>query len=74
VVEVDMEVLGWAVSILFVLAVIAGMVWLGSRLRARSMRRGNYPHRDLPWFLGGTPEMPLDPPADGRAAQARRRK
>jgi len=68
-----MELIGWAVSILFAAAVIGGILWLGTFLRARSMRRGNYPHRDLPWYLGGTPDMPLDPPADGRAAPRRRR-
>jgi hypothetical protein len=68
-----MEIVGWAISVLFVVVLIGGIFWLGSSLRARSMKRGNYPHRDLPWYLGGTPDMPLDPPADGRAAPRRRR-
>jgi hypothetical protein len=28
------------------------------------MRQRNYPFRNLPWYLGGTPETPLDPPND----------
>jgi hypothetical protein len=69
-----MEALGVALSVLFVGVLIVGILWLGVRLRARSMKRGNYPFRNLPWYLGGTPEMPLDPPADGRADARRRRK
>ncbi len=68
-----MEIVGWAMAILFVAVLIGGILWLGSTLCARSMKRGNYPLRDLPWYLGGTPDMPLDPPADGRAQRRRRR-
>jgi hypothetical protein len=36
-----MEIVGWAISVLFVVALIGGIFWLGSTLRARSMKRGN---------------------------------
>lgn len=61
-----MNLVGIAVAILWIGIVAGSISWIGSRLRARSIRRGNYPFRNLPWYLGGTPEMPLHPPDNVR--------
>ena len=65
-----------------VVAVIIAVLWLGLivavvgfislRLRRRSLNRGTWPVRLLPWYLGGTPEMPLDAPPE--SSRAKRRK
>lgn len=57
-------------SIELVVAVLVAALWLGLigavvgfislRLRRRSLRRGTWPVRIIPWYLGGTPHMPLD--------------
>jgi hypothetical protein len=70
------------VSIELVGAAILGVLWLGLivavvgfislRLRRRSLRRGTWPVRIIPWYLGGTPEMPLDSPPESARAKRRR--
>jgi len=70
------------VSIELGIAAIVVILWLGLivavvglislRLRTRSLRRGTWPVRLIPWYLGGTPEMPLDAPPE--SARAKRRK
>ena len=69
-------------TIELVVAAIIALLWLGlivavlgyisMRLRGRSLKRGTWPVRLLPWYLGGTPEMPLDTPAE--SSRAKRRK
>jgi hypothetical protein len=69
------------VTIELVIAAIVVVLWLGlivavvgfisMRLRKRSLRRGTWPVRLIPWYLGGTPEMPLDAPPE--SAKAKRR-
>jgi hypothetical protein len=61
-------------SVELVVAVFAGILWLGLivavvgfisfRLRKRALRRGTWPLRIIPWYLGGTPDMPLDTPSE----------
>jgi hypothetical protein len=70
------------VSIELGVAAIVVILWLGLivavaglislRLRRRSLRRGTWPVRLIPWYLGGTPEMPLDAPPE--SARAKRQK
>ena len=65
-----------------VVAVIIAVLWLGlivsvvgfisMRLRGRSLKRGTWPVRLLPWYLGGMPEMPLDAPPE--SSRTKRRK
>lgn len=69
----NVELAGYLVGVLWI-ALVAGLIgWVALRLRARSMRRGNYPFRNLPWYLGGTPEMPLEPPKELRSERRRNR-
>lgn len=60
-----------------ILAVFAllgiGIGALGLRLNRRAIRRGTYPHRDLPWYLGGVPDVEIDGPEDGARERRRRR-
>lgn len=60
------------IAILWLGLVIAVVGFISMRLRRRSLRRGTWPVRLLPWYLGGTPEMPLDAPPE--SARAKRRK
>jgi hypothetical protein len=70
------------VSIELVVAAIIAILWLGLivavvgfislRLRKRSLRRGTWPARLIPWYLGGTPEMPLDAPPESSRGKRRR--
>jgi hypothetical protein len=70
------------VTIELVIAAIVALLWLGlivavvgfiaMRLRKRSLRRGTWPVRLIPWYLGGTPEMPLDAPPESERAKRRR--
>jgi hypothetical protein len=70
------------VTIELVVAAIVVVLWLGLivavagfislRLRRRSLKRGTWPVRLIPWYLGGTPEMPLDAPPE--FSRAKRRK
>jgi len=72
------------VTIELVIAAIVVLLWLGlivavvgfisMRLRKRSLRRGTWPVRLIPWYLGGTPEMPLDAPPESSRAKRRRTK
>jgi len=69
-------------TIELVVAGIIGVLWLGlvvavvgfisMRLRRRSLRHGTWPLRLIPWYLGGTPEMPLDVPPESSRAKRRR--
>jgi hypothetical protein len=68
-------------TIELVVAALIAIVWFGlffaaigyisMRLRKRALRRGTWPLRLIPWYLGGPPEMPLDAPRE--AARAKRR-
>ena len=69
-------------TIELVVAAIIAVLWLGlivavvgfiaMRLRRRSLKRGTWPIRIIPWYLGGTPEMPLDAPPDSSRAERRK--
>ena len=69
-------------TIELVIAALVVVLWLGlivavvgfisMRLRKRSLRRGTWPVRLIPWYLGGTPEMPLDAPPESERAKRRR--
>ena len=59
-----MGLIGALVGMIPVVLVAAGLTALGVRLRRRAMDRGQYPHRDLPWYLGGVPEIEIDAPHD----------
>jgi hypothetical protein len=67
------EVIVGAVFFGLVLIVGIGIGALGLRLNRRSIRRGSYPHRDLPWYLGGVPDVTLDAPVEGARERRRRR-
>jgi hypothetical protein len=56
-----------------VLALGIGIVAVGLRLNRRGIRRGTHPHRDLPWYLGGVPDLKLDAPVESSRARRRRR-
>jgi hypothetical protein len=69
------------VTIELVVAALVALLWFGlvfavigfisMRLRKRALRRGTWPLRLIPWYLGGPPEMPLDAPPE--SARAKRR-
>jgi|RhiMetdeSRZDD1v2_1073273.scaffolds.fasta_scaffold02262_25 hypothetical protein len=59
-----MGLIGAVIGLIPVVLVAAGLTALGVRLRRRAMDRGQYPHRDLPWYLGGVPDIELDTPQD----------
>jgi len=67
-----MGLVGAALSMAWIVLVSGLIAWVGLRLRRRSIERGNYPFRNLRWYLGGTPEMPLQPP-DERGSRKRHR-
>jgi hypothetical protein len=70
---VSLEVVGAAIiGALWLGLIVAVVGFISMRLRRRSLRRGTWPVRIIPWYLGGTPEMPLDAPPD--TARAKRRK
>ena len=68
-------------TIELVIAVLVGILWLGLivsvigfiswRLRRRVIRRGTWPLRIIPWYLGGTPDMPVDTPPSSREKRRR---
>lgn len=68
-------------SVELVVAVLVAILWLGLivavvgfisfRLRKRALRRGTWPLRIIPWYLGGTPDTPLDTPSE--SSRERRR-
>jgi hypothetical protein len=70
------------VTIELVVAVLIAVLWFGfffavigyisMRLRKRALRRGTWPLRLIPWYLGGPPEMPLDAPPESARAKRRR--
>ena len=59
-----MGIIGALVGLIPVVLLTAGLTALGVRLRRRAMDRGQYPYRDLPWYLGGVPDIELDAPHD----------
>jgi len=50
---------------LFVIILVVGLLAFAGRRRA--MRRGTIPLHLLPWYLGGTPEVKVDPPEGTRS-------
>jgi hypothetical protein len=70
------------VTIELVVAAVIALLWFGlviavigfisMRLRKRALRRGTWPLRLIPWYLGGPPEMPLDAPPESARAKRRR--
>jgi hypothetical protein len=66
-----MGIIGALVGLIPVVLVAAGLTALGVRLRRRAMDRGQYPYRNLPWYLGGVPDIEMDAP---HAQPARRRR
>lgn len=56
---------------LVLIVVVAGL--LSRRLRRRAFRRGTYPLRLLPWYLGGPPKIDLDLPGEQRSSRDRSR-
>jgi hypothetical protein len=69
-----MAFIGALVGLIPVVLFAAGLTALGVRLRRRAMDRGQYPHRDLPWYLGGVPEMKVDAPHDQPVRRRRSRR
>jgi hypothetical protein len=61
------------VSLGVILGLGIGLGALGIRLNRRGIRRGTYPLRNLPWYLGGVPDAKLDPPAESARERRRRR-
>ena len=59
-----MGFVGALVGLIPVVLLTAGLTALGIRLRRRAMDRGQYPYRDLPWYLGGVPDIEMDAPHD----------
>ena len=59
-----MGFIGALVGLIPVMLVAFGLTALGVRLRRRAMDRAQYPHRDLPWYLGGVPDIELEPPQE----------
>ena len=59
-----MGFIGALVGLIPILLFVTGLTALGIRLRRRAMNRGQYPHRDLPWYLGGVPDIEIDAPHD----------
>ena len=68
-----MAFVGVALAVVWIGVVSVGVGWVSLRLRRRAIRRGTYPFRNLPWYLGGTPEMPLDPPNERHVSRRKRR-
>jgi hypothetical protein len=60
-------VIGW----LLVIILVAGVLARAGRRRA--LRRGTYPLRILPWYLGGPPKIDVELPDDQRSSRDRRR-
>jgi hypothetical protein len=70
------------VTIELVVAAVIALLWFGlvfavigfisMRLRKRALRRGTWPLRLIPWYLGGPPEMPLRAPPESARAKRRR--
>ena len=63
----------YALIIVGIGAVVLLTVLAGIALRRRAMRRGQYPYRGIPWYLGGPPEMHLDAPPEPMRTRRRRR-
>jgi len=55
------------------LVAFVAFIYLGFRLRRRSIARGQHPLRLLPWYLGGPQDLELKHPADDLGRRARRR-
>ena len=56
---------------LFVIVLVVGLLAFAGRRRA--MRRGTYPLRLLPWYLGGPPKVGPHGPDDRRSTRDRSR-
>lgn len=65
-------VVGAIIAVLWLGLIAAVVGFIAMRLRRRSLKRGTWPVRLIPWYLGGTPEMPLDAPPE--SSRAKRRK
>ena len=57
-------VIAAVIAILWLGLIVAVVGFISMRLRRRSLRRGTWPVRIIPWYLGGTPDMPLDAPSE----------
>ncbi|HEY8732522.1 MAG TPA: hypothetical protein VIN69_11185 [Candidatus Limnocylindria bacterium] len=66
-------IIGAVALALFVLLGI-GLGALGLRLNRRGIRRGTYPLRNLPWYLGGVPDVKAGEPVEGARSRRRRRR
>lgn len=62
-------VLEGAIGIVLALGLIVGFLWILGKLafagRRRALRRGTYPLRLLPWYLGGPPDARIEHPPEG---------
>lgn len=67
-----MGLLGALVGLIWVSLFATAIAALGVRLRHRAMRRGQYPHRDLPWYLGGVPDIDVEAPHEARRGRGER--
>ncbi len=59
------------VAWLLLIVLVVGLVARAGRRRA--IRRGTYPLRQLPWYLGGPPKVNVDLPSDPRSSRDRSR-
>ncbi len=73
VIQLLVSAAGVAVGLVWIGAIVAAVRVLVFRHRARAIARGTYPVRVLPWYLGGTPEMPVASPPERPKAKRRRR-
>lgn len=69
-----MGFIGALIGLIYILLLGAGLTALGVRLRRRAMDRGQYPHRDLPWYLGGVPDIEINAPHDQPIRRRRSRR
>jgi hypothetical protein len=65
------ELIVGAVVLVLVLALGIGITALGLRLNRRGIRRGTDRLHNLPWYLGGVPDVTPDPPGESRRRRRR---
>jgi hypothetical protein len=65
-------VVGAIIAVLWLGLIVAVVGFIAMRLRRRSLKHGTWPVRLIPWYLGGTPEMPLDAPPESSRAKERK--